>query len=35
MGTFETVVTVAVVYILVFIAHRASGTAEQPASDET
>ena len=33
MGTFETIAIVAVVYILAFIAHRASPTVEPSASD--
>jgi hypothetical protein len=34
MGTFETIVIVAAVYVLVFVAHRASPNLEQAAPDE-
>ncbi len=33
MGTFETIAIVAVVYVLAFIAHRASPSVEPSAPD--
>ena len=34
MSTFETIAIVAVVYVLAFIAHRASGSVQEPPADE-
>ena len=35
MSTLETIAAVAAVYVLVFIAHRASAAVDRPAPDDS